>query len=156
MSSLPYRSGIDPDGPDRTERPFVLVSGRHEDTRYMMRLMLEGWGFDVAEAVDCGDCIRLAGQRKPSLVLVDAAIPFDESLEMVGLLKGSRHTSDVPVLMISGFGQDGYREAALQGGAADYLVKPVDFEELQRLVTSLARKDGSRQAKNLVDDQIFF
>ena len=149
MSSLPYRTGIDPDGSAPTERPFVLVTGRHDDTRYMMRLMLEVWGFDVAEAVDCHECVRLAGQRKPCLVLVDAAIPFDDSLETVELLKGTPKTSDVPVLMISGFGQDGYREAALQGGVEDYLVKPVDFEELQRLVTSLVQRDGSRQEEKI-------
>jgi CheY-like chemotaxis protein len=142
MSSLPYRAGTDPDGSDRTERPFVLVSGRHDDTRYMMRLMLEVWGFDVAEAVDCHECVRLAGQRKPCLVLVDAAIPFDDSLETVELLRGTPKTSDVPVLMISGFGQEGYREAALQGGVADYLVKPVDFEHLQKLVMNLTQADG--------------
>jgi len=142
MSSLPHKAGIDPDGSDRSERQFVLVSGRHDDTRYMMRLMLEVWGFDVAEAVDCHECVRLAGLRKPCLVLVDAAIPFDDSLETVELLKATPTTSDVPVLMISGFGQDGYRQAALQGGAADYLVKPVDFEHLQKLVMNLAQMDG--------------
>lgn len=149
MSSLTFGAGADPEGSGRTERPFVLVSGRHEDTRYMMRLMLEGWGFDVAEALDCRDCIRHAERRKPSLVLVDASLPFGESLKTVGLLKDNQDTSDVPVLMISGFGQDGYREAAMQGGVADYLVKPVDFEELQRLVTSLVQRDGSRQEEKI-------
>ena len=150
MPSLPFSTGVNPDGSGSAERPFALVSGPHEDTRNMMRLMLEVWGFDVAEADGCQECVDIAGKRKPSLVLVDAAIPFDESMETVELLKRQSSTSDVPILMISGFGQDGYRQAALEGGVSHYMVKPVDFDELQQFVTYLARVTGQADEKTIL------
>jgi len=150
MSSLPFGKGIIPYGSDSPERPFALVSGPHEDTRYMMRLMLEVWGFNVAEADGCDECVAIAAQRKPCLVLVDAAIPFDESMETVELLKRQSGTSDVPILMISGFGQDGYRQAALLGGVSHYMVKPVDFDELQRFVTHIARVTGQADENTIL------
>lgn len=150
MSSLPFGTRSDPDGSETAERPFALVSGPHEDTRYMMRLMLEVWGFDVAEADDSRECVDIAGNRKPCLVLVDAAIPFDESMETVELLKSRPDTSDVPVLMISGFGQDGYRDTALRGGVSHYMVKPVDFDELQQFVSRLAHLSGRRDEETIL------
>jgi|GEM_PF-1952923 len=119
-------------------RPLALVLGRHEDTRSMMRAMLEAWGFEVEELVT-SDGVASKVADTPSLVMMDASLPFQESLDTATELKSCPKLRDVPILMMSGFAQADYRDAAVERGITDYLVKPVDFDALQKFVVELAR-----------------
>ena len=77
-----------------------------------------------AEALD-----RLAGEIEPTLVAVlcDINMPGMDGLQLLGEIK--QRFPDLPVMMVTAYGDDERRRRAAEYGAADFLAKPVDFEQ---------------------------
>ena len=125
-------------GPDR--RPLLVLAGKDEETRRAIRRILETWDVDVTEVGSCSEAPKVAGKVHPDLVLLDAAIPFTESLEAAAALKNQPPTSGIPVLIISEFAQPPFRDAGLAQGIAEYLTKPCSLEQLHETILRLARK----------------
>lgn len=127
-------------------KPLIMVVGPNADTRYMLRVILEIWDYDVVEAESPDASITLGSSRHPSLILLDTTMHFTETLEDIRLLKQEDGLSDVPSVLISGFSQNIYREAALRNGASGFLVKPIDFDLLHEYIETLA--DGHNPGTN--------
>jgi CheY-like chemotaxis protein len=85
-----------------------------------------------AEALD-----RLAGEIEPTLlaVLSDINMPGMDGLQSLGEIK--RRLPDLPVMMVTAYGDDERRRQAAQYGAAEFLTKPVDFELLKAQLQQL-------------------
>jgi CheY-like chemotaxis protein len=85
-----------------------------------------------AEALD-----RLAGEIEPALVAVlsDINMPGMDGLQLLGEIK--HRFPDLPVMMVTTYGDDERRQRAAQYGAADFLAKPVDFEHLKAQLRQL-------------------
>src|SRR5215813_9323626 len=79
-----------------------------------------------AEALD-----RLAGEIEPTLlaVLSDINMPEMDGLQLLGEIK--QRFPDLPVMMVTAYGDDGRRRQAGEYGAAEFLTKPVNFEYLK-------------------------
>ena len=118
-------------------RPLVIITGVHAETRLMMRCLLESWQFEVIEAQGGPDSVEAAAERHPDLILMDATLPFDESLETMSFIKGNLPDKNVPLVVVSGFSLKDMAEAAIAHGANDYLVKPLDFVALPDYLTSM-------------------
>lgn len=120
-----------------THRPLVMVVGENEDTRCMLRVILELWDYEVIEACTIEESLSLSRGRKPAVILIDSTLQFNNSLDDVSKLRHSENLGDTPSLVISGFSQDLYRESAIESGASGFLVKPVDFDLLRHHVATL-------------------
>jgi CheY-like chemotaxis protein len=85
-----------------------------------------------AEALD-----RLAGEIEPTLVAVLSGInmPGIDGLQLLGEIK--QRFPDLPVMMVTAYGDDERRRRAAEYGAADFLAKPVDFEHLKAQLRQL-------------------
>jgi CheY-like chemotaxis protein len=85
-----------------------------------------------AEALD-----RLAGEIEPALVAVlsDINMPGMDGLQLLGEIK--HRFPDLPVMMVTAYGDDERRRRAAEYGAADFLAKPVDFEHLKAQLRQL-------------------
>jgi DNA-binding response OmpR family regulator len=91
-------------------------------------LMLEGYAPQVAEDAIVGGNALLAD--KPDLILCDINMPFMDGLELLSLLRSTKDTSSIPVILVSGRSDIETLGKASQLGAADYLIKPVTRERL--------------------------
>ena len=111
-------------------RPLVLVVEDHEDTRSMLRTMLEMRGYRVAEAVDGEEGVRLARRERPRVVIMDATLPRLDGLAATRRMRADSALARVPVVFLSGHAQPDFRAEALDAGGTDFLVKPVDHEAL--------------------------
>jgi two-component system, response regulator, stage 0 sporulation protein F len=91
-----------------------------------------------AEALD-----RLSGEIEPELlaVLSDINIPGMDGLQLLAEIKQRR--PDLPVMMVTAYGDDDRRRRAAQHGAAEFITKPVDFEHLKAQLSQLPT--GSNQ-----------
>lgn len=124
-----------PGGQLRSYRtPLVLIVEDHEDTRFMLRTFLEMRGLFVAEAEDGEAGVRMAEEIKPDLILMDMSLPRLDGLAATHLIRGSGSLCHIPVAMLSGHAAPQSQEAALAAGCTDYLVKPLDFDHLVRIL----------------------
>nr|WP_145545446.1 response regulator [Variovorax boronicumulans] len=112
----------------------ILIVEDHADIRKLLRMTLEFEDYDIQEAGTGDQGLALALQSAPDVVLLDLMMPGQlNGLDVCRRIKndpGLRHTK---VVMLTARGQSGDREAGLQAGADDYLVKP--FSTLQVLET---------------------
>src|SRR5437588_11037578 len=86
-----------------------------------------------AEALD-----RLAGEMQPRLaaVLSDINMPGMDGLELLGEIKQRR--PDLPVMMVTAYGDDERRRRANELGAFEFITKPVDFDQLKAQLRNLS------------------
>jgi CheY-like chemotaxis protein len=80
---------------------------------------------------------RLVGEIEPTLVAVlsDINRPGMDGLQLLGEIK--QRFPDLPVMMVTAYGDDERRQRAAEYGAADFLAKPVDFEDLKAQLRQL-------------------
>jgi len=91
----------------------------------------ERYGFTVVgEAADGADALDAAGERRPDLVITDVRMPRMNGIELSRELRQCLPATQV--LMLSGYNEFAYAKEALQHGVSDYLLKPVDPDELGR------------------------
>src|SRR6266446_4936373 len=95
---------------------------------YVMHFAVSG-----AEALD-----RLSGEIQPTLVAVlsDINMPGMDGLQLLAEIK--QRFPDLPVMMVTAYGDDERRRRAAEHGAADFLTKPVDFDHLKAQLRELS------------------
>lgn len=104
----------------------VLYVEDHDDTRVLMTMLLERAGFQVTAVENGADCVKVAesGQRF-DLYLLNHTFPDVSGVSLCKLLR--QLTPQTPILFYSSRAMPQEKEAALEAGAQDYLVKPNDL-----------------------------
>jgi CheY-like chemotaxis protein len=123
-----------------SHRGRIMISGTQQDTRYMMRVLLEMWGYEVVEADGEDETLRLAESVRPELVLVDTAAKFEEDLKVVDTIRHSNLPTTTPIIVLSGHPQADYQRAVFEHGANGHLVKPLDLDLLEEYLESCLEK----------------
>ncbi len=125
------------------QRPEVLIVDDEVQIRRLLRFTLEDAGYDVREAeTDRGGLVEFAHHRT-NLVVLDLGLPDVNGIEV---LRRLREWSEIPVLILSVFAQEGSKIAALDAGADDYLTKPFGGGELLARVRALLRRAKGTEA----------
>jgi DNA-binding response OmpR family regulator len=119
----------------------VLVVDDDDAVRLLVRRALEREGLRVEEAPDAARALQAFETTPWDLVVLDVSLP---DLSGLDLLRQLRVVGDVPVIMLSGRGDEADRVAGLESGADDYVVKPFYPRELAARVRSLLRRSGAR------------
>jgi len=79
----------------------VLIADDDEDTRLMLRTVLEMNHFYVWEAADGEEAVQLAERERPDIVLMDFSLPILDGLIALRLIRANETTSDVPIIFLS-------------------------------------------------------
>lgn len=101
---------------------------------------LQREGYDIDVSRNGLDAVSLAASGAPDLIVLDLNLPDIDGLEV---LRRIRSWSAVPVLILSGDGEEERKIGALDEGADDYLEKPFSLGELRARVRALLRRAGS-------------
>jgi two-component system response regulator ResD len=109
-------------------RPHVAIVEDDPDTLLMLRLNLEAVGFDTSLAADGGTAIRRIENERPDVVLLDLMLPVMDGWTVLGELKSWTDAPPVVVCSAKGSARDIAR--AHEMGAAEYIVKPFDVDDL--------------------------
>jgi CheY-like chemotaxis protein len=117
----------------------VLVVDDHEDSRTMLRLLLEQTGHEAIEAVDGIDGVQLALSRRPDVAIIDIGLPGINGYEVARRLRQLPRSRPIALIALTGYGQDEDRRRALQVGFDRHLVKPVDAERLKLALVEVTR-----------------
>jgi DNA-binding NtrC family response regulator len=114
----------------------VLIIDDEPASRYALRRALEN-RYQIAEADSAAAARSALTADKPDLLLLDVVLPGEDGLSFLKWLRGQGH--GLPVLMVSALDTAKTAVEALQFGAADYLVKGFDLEELRQRVANLLK-----------------
>jgi two-component system response regulator HydG len=109
-------------------KPMVLVVDDEKAHRLMLRAHLEDAGYKVLETNDGEAALDTIGKQPVDLVLMDVVMPRMDGMTLLPRVKAIM--PDVPVLMMTAYGSIESAVNALKMGAADYLTKPLDVEEV--------------------------
>jgi len=127
--------------PDLREKnhPVVLIVEDHDDTRELLRTLLSMFGCHVIEAEDGERAMSIAEKSHPDLILLDMRIPLLNGLEVTRLIRSDPNLSELPIVAVTGNDAPQFKVEALKAGCNRCLVKPIDFDRLEELITSLIR-----------------
>jgi two-component system cell cycle response regulator DivK len=112
----------------------VLVVDDHEDSRLLIRYLLEQKGWRVIEAADGLEAVETARGAHPDLILMDVGLPLLDGLSATRRIREDVEMRSVPIVAVSGYAMAEDRARALAAGCDGYIPKPIDFDELYHLV----------------------
>ena len=115
----------------------VLVVEDEASIASFVAMYLRNAGYDVKVAPTGRDALTLADSQSPALIVLDLMLPDIDGIEVCRRL---RHTSDVPILMLTARDEDVDKIVGLEVGADDYLTKPFNPRELVARVKSILRR----------------
>ncbi|MDX6557187.1 MAG: hypothetical protein QOF72_236 [Blastocatellia bacterium] len=116
------------------EKELFLLVEDFEDSRFMMRRLLEIAGYRVVEASDGEQAVELAVQEHPALILMDLSLPKMDGLAATRQIRQHRELGNTPIIAISAHDSPESRTDALEAGCNEYVTKPIDFDQLGAIV----------------------
>jgi two-component system, cell cycle response regulator DivK len=120
----------------------VLLVEDTEDNRQMMRKLLEMSGYQVVEAINGVEAVRLAHEERPGIILMDLSLPMIDGLTATRRIRSLPDLNKVPIIAVSAHDTADFHSDALAAGCDAYITKPIDYPELEDLVSSLLSKDN--------------
>ena len=124
----------------------ILIVDDDRAHRTMLRTLLSGWGYQVTEAADGSEAIDEVGKGPFDLVLMDIRMAVVSGLEALAEIKALNPA--IPVVLMTAYASVETAVDALKKGAYDYLIKPLDFDEL-KLALNRAMEHSSLRKENL-------
>jgi len=121
-------------------RPTVLVVEDFEDNRFMMRRLLEMSGYRVVEAVNGRQAVESAAAENPDIILMDLSLPMLDGLAATRKIREQGGASRVPIIAVSAHDSADFHAEALAAGCNEYVTKPIDFDQLVKLLERLLHK----------------
>jgi DNA-binding response OmpR family regulator len=120
--------------PEEATRLTLLVVEDHADTAKVLRNLLTKAGYEVHLTNSVESAKSVAAERSVDLVISDLGLPDGNGLELMQFLKKAY---SVPGVALTGYGTEIDRKQILSSGFSEFLVKPIDFLELQAALSRL-------------------
>ncbi|MBN1382025.1 MAG: sigma-54-dependent Fis family transcriptional regulator [Deltaproteobacteria bacterium] len=130
----------------KTKQPSILVVDDDPAHRTMLKTLLSGWEYSVAEAGDGSAAVDEVSRRPYDLILLDVRMIKVSGLEALTQIKAINPS--IPVIIMTAYASVETAVEALKKGAYDYLTKPLDFDEL-RLAMERAMDHMQLREENL-------
>jgi signal transduction histidine kinase/CheY-like chemotaxis protein len=127
---LPMVAGIaEPSTPPARR---ILVVDDNPDHLALLAELLRGRGYDVIEANDASEALRLVSDRKPDACVIDIGLPGMNGYELARRLREIPATRECRLIAVTGYGTKSDKEAFEEAGFDHFFPKPTDIEELNR------------------------
>jgi two-component system, OmpR family, phosphate regulon response regulator PhoB len=115
----------------------VLVADDDDGLRRLIWTTLGTEHFELLQAIDGEDALRIAREQHPELVLLDVNMPKLDGFEVCRQLKTEPETAGIKVVILSARGADTDRARGREAGADDYFIKPFSPVQLLNKVYAL-------------------
>ena len=110
----------------------VLIVEDYEDTRILLKFMIEKFGYSVIEASGPYEAIDKADEFLPDLILMDIGMPLLDGLSVAQLIRDKKTNRLVPIIAVTAFSD--IKDEALKAGCADVIYKPVQPDLLREML----------------------
>ena len=104
----------------------ILYIEDNEQNLYLVRFLLEKYGYEVCAAMDGQEGIDLAAAVLPDLILLDIQLPLMDGYTVCRQLRMNPELAKVPVVAVTSYAMAGDREKAFAAGCNGYIEKPIN------------------------------
>ena len=125
----------------------ALVADDVPMIRKLVEFHLKAIGFDISNAADGAEAFMLAGSTKFDLILLDIMMPQMDGLEVLRKVRTETINKDTPVIMMTAYGDSENVRKAVEYGANDFIVKPVEQISFRKKVVGAVNTKSSEPGK---------
>ena len=118
----------------------VLLVDDSEDLLYLLRLQLEWMGYTIDTATSANAGLEAAQQARPDVIVSDLRMPGTDGLEFIRRVRGIRSLVSVPAIALTGASLELDIQQAIASGFSAHLTKPVEANELSKLIDQLTAR----------------
>jgi two-component system cell cycle response regulator DivK len=108
----------------------ILIVEDQEDNRTILRDVLSMAGYDLIEAFNGEDAVRLAQGERPDLILMDIQLPLMDGYEATRRIKATPELTSIPIIAVTSYALSGDDAKARAVGCDAYVAKPFSPREL--------------------------
>jgi two-component system, NtrC family, response regulator AtoC len=130
----------------------VLIVDDEKLIRWSVRRQLEEWGYTAVEAESGTGGLAQIRSEAPDVILLDVRLPDLSGIEVLREIK--QNNLSMPVIMITGDPQLDDIKTAIKLGAADFIKKPLDFDELQVTILSAIDRSQLRSERDSLREEV--
>ena len=121
----------------------ILIVEDQEDLRGVLRDLLTGSGYEVAEAADGQAGVAMAQAERPDLILMDIQMPVLNGYDATHQIKADPNLKATPIIAVSSFAMKGDEEKARASGCDSYVTKPYSPLQLLRVIRGFLGEQAS-------------
>jgi len=121
-------------------RPKILLIDDDKTMHALVKDTLSAEEYNILSAMNGEEGLEVAKTHTPHLIILDKIMPGMDGHDVLKELKKAEKTSDIPVIMMTGRGNNDEISICLNLGAADYIAKPFDEKNLAIRVKKLLGK----------------
>jgi CheY-like chemotaxis protein len=112
----------------------ILIVEDEPKNMKLLRDLLQRFGYEILEASDGEEGVKLTGEKIPGLILMDIMMPKMDGLEATRIIKGDTKTKHIPIIALTSFAMKGDRERTIEAGCDGYIAKPIDILEVLKTI----------------------
>jgi len=129
-----------------SQQKAIMVVDDSQTVRNIMALIVHRLGHRAIRASSAMEGLALLTGSVPDLIFLDITLPGMDGLDVCKVIKNTRHTKHVPVIMLSGNDQVFDKVMGRLAGASDYITKPFEPETIRKcLETYCGQSNGVRE-----------
>lgn len=115
----------------------IMVVDDEPEILGILKFRMNSWGYETLTASSGKEALILAAGKKPDLILLDVMMPGMSGFDVLRELKAKESTKSIPVIMITVAAAKHEVDEGIKLGAAYYLSKPYDAQELLNRIKSI-------------------
>ncbi len=112
----------------------ILIVDDDAKTRKLLRAMLQNSGYEIIEAENGEQGIKLAKENIPDLILMDIEMLVMDGMSAFKVIRADESTKNIPVIALTSYAMKGDKEKFLAEGFDNYISKPIDVKEFLKIV----------------------
>jgi two-component system cell cycle response regulator DivK len=121
----------------------ILIIEDQEDNRAIMRDLLSGAGFELIEAVNGEEGVKLAQSERPDLILMDIQLPIIDGYEATRQIRAIVDLKSIPIIAVTSYALSGDEAKTRAAGCNGYVAKPFSPRQLLAKVRELLPSEKS-------------
>ncbi len=114
--------------------PLILLAEDNEANIQTFMAYLSAYEYDVILAKNGVEAVEMAKDHHPDIILMDIQMPVMDGLQATRLIRSDKNLTEVPIIALTARAMQGDEERCLAAGASEYLSKPVELEQLMRMI----------------------
>ena len=137
----PGQAAVHGQPPIKPARPKVLLADDQTELLMLMKETIEAAGFEVVAAHDGQEALKMIFETHPDIAVLDYSMPIKDGLLVAQDLKNNPLFAHIPIIICTAYSEKKAKMKGLGMGIDDYLIKPVDTDELVARIRMILKRN---------------